>query len=1128
MILTLILAASMLSAFCLPASAASIYFSVSPVVLFGGNDEYNIVWENNVNSVGFVMYTYDGYSYVVYDEENGVVRTDDKMHTVRIPQEHLDKAGSYTVVSREVLSRDGFNIKTGGTVTFKSDFYGYRGQSEITFGFISDSHLNVYSSSKRSAMLSAITNVTENYMGGPDVVVMQGDIVNELIAKQEYYDLFQMFKAASLDGKRPVVYSVGNHEKRGFYSKEIEKYLVFDTGEFYGQINYGPISAYVTDIGEDKVDTSTSYSGPDGGVVDMERYYPEQLYYFQNHPGFKEGAQYTFTMGHGQKYVGHDEYAANSYKFAEVFKQKGADLHISGHTHKLQFSEKTAYLPYPLIEDGSYTDNKTTQRSVLVTFKDGVYDIKAMDQYGATVWTQQIEAAANGSPAPTTQKTSHIFDEDIKKEQYDITVGSIPTPAGISTNAIKGASTTALTTKPVVFDAGEYYSVVWQTTMGIKCAGYVDIDGIEKTYMDAHGGKLRTETTHSVRIPKSTLSGKTYTVSSRVVTNYNGYGTYSTSDPLTFGPYSVGAAVEFIDTATENSDYTIVAVANKTGGLADARQLTAVYSSLPDLLVLMGDMTQNLNNESNFASILDYANTVTGGRSPVLLLRGENETKGEFAPYLSRIIRPVTPELVLNRTYHNFKQGDLSVIGLDTATKSTDSYLGYYGYASFDKLRYEQYDWLEKSDSFSQKYNIVFANATNLENCVGINFAESFKKHGVHLTVGAGNTTEFVNGNTMYSTASVGNASALVINCRDNIITVSSVLGEVKKLGTINTADVTYVPTDPVKTYTVTYTDGVDGEVVFADQKTSGLAAGTQTPSFNGSPVRDGYIFDGWTPVISSTVNADVTYSAKWIKNISESYSITYTDGVDGEEIFTDQTTQNLKIGEKTPEFSGTLTRDGYVFVGWTPAVSDTVTGSVTYSAMWEAEQQLIDSSLQFKDIKNKWYKTAVDYMTTYGYMNGTATDKFSPDETLTRGMFVTILARVRGVKVNNKVQTRFNDVKSGKYYTGAVQWAADNGIVTGVSTTEFCPDDNITREQLCTIITRFADVFNIKLKETENQITFTDADKISNYAKSSVKRCQIAGIITGIKQGDGYAFNPKGDAKRSECAQIIYKFLTK
>ena len=96
-LLTVLMLVSMLAAFSLPAAAASMAFTVTPMVLIGGGGEYNIVWENNNAGIGYVTYRYEGKTYTVYDEENGVVRTDDKTHTVRIPQEHLDKAGSYTV-----------------------------------------------------------------------------------------------------------------------------------------------------------------------------------------------------------------------------------------------------------------------------------------------------------------------------------------------------------------------------------------------------------------------------------------------------------------------------------------------------------------------------------------------------------------------------------------------------------------------------------------------------------------------------------------------------------------------------------------------------------------------------------------------------------------------------------------------------------------------------------------------------------------------------------------------------------------------------------------------------------------------------------------------------------------------
>ena len=144
--------------------------------------------------------------------------------------------------------------------------------------------------------------------------------------------------------------------------------------------------------------------------------------------------------------------------------------------------------------------------------------------------------------------------------------------------------------------------------------------------------------------------------------------------------------------------------------------------------------------------------------------------------------------------------------------------------------------------------------------------------------------------------------------------------------------ELTDSPEAPVTAYTVTYTDGVDGEEIFADQ-TSTVLPDTATPAFNGTPSRDGYEFNGWTPAVAETVTGNATYTAQW-KQLT--YTVTYTDGVDGEEVFKDQVTENLKSGDKTPAFDGTPSRDGYEFNGWTPAVAETVTGNATYTAQWK------------------------------------------------------------------------------------------------------------------------------------------------------------------------------------------------
>ena len=135
--------------------------------------------------------------------------------------------------------------------------------------------------------------------------------------------------------------------------------------------------------------------------------------------------------------------------------------------------------------------------------------------------------------------------------------------------------------------------------------------------------------------------------------------------------------------------------------------------------------------------------------------------------------------------------------------------------------------------------------------------------------------------------------------------------------------------------YTVTYTDGVDGEVIFKDQVYY-KKPGEKTPAFRGTPTRTGYKFIGWEPAVAATVTGNATYTAVWEE---EKYTVTYTDGVENEEIFADQVYGNLLSGTATPAFNGTPTRPGYVFTGWNPAVAATVTGNATYTAVWEVAQ---------------------------------------------------------------------------------------------------------------------------------------------------------------------------------------------
>lgn len=171
-----------------------------------------------------------------------------------------------------------------------------------------------------------------------------------------------------------------------------------------------------------------------------------------------------------------------------------------------------------------------------------------------------------------------------------------------------------------------------------------------------------------------------------------------------------------------------------------------------------------------------------------------------------------------------------------------------------------------------------------------------------------------------------------------------------------------------------------------------------------------------------------------------------------------------------------------------------------------------------FTDIPSSaWYKDEVEYVAKHGLMNGTGSGKFSPDKTVTRAMLVTIVWRLeKGPIVTNKAS--FNDINQNEYYGKAVNWAAGEGIVTGVTKTKFAPNDPVTREQAATIIGRYLKKYFPDLDI--NATKFKDDGAIMSYAKEHVYFLRTLGIMQGDEKN---YFNPKNGLKRSELACLAY-----
>ena len=176
-----------------------------------------------------------------------------------------------------------------------------------------------------------------------------------------------------------------------------------------------------------------------------------------------------------------------------------------------------------------------------------------------------------------------------------------------------------------------------------------------------------------------------------------------------------------------------------------------------------------------------------------------------------------------------------------------------------------------------------------------------------------------------------------------------------------------------------------------------------------------------------------------------------------------------------------------------------------------------------FTDITGHWATDNIIFAASRGLLTDTGNNQFSPDTSMTRGMFVTALGRLAGINPESYKTRTFTDVKADAYYAPYVNWAAEKGIMNGTSATTFSPDVGITREQIAVILANYAKKMGYDLPVAHEAVTFADNAQISSWAAKEVKAMQQAGIISG--KSDNH-FDPKGPATRAEVATTLRRFV--
>ncbi len=205
-----------------------------------------------------------------------------------------------------------------------------------------------------------------------------------------------------------------------------------------------------------------------------------------------------------------------------------------------------------------------------------------------------------------------------------------------------------------------------------------------------------------------------------------------------------------------------------------------------------------------------------------------------------------------------------------------------------------------------------------------------------------------------------------------------------------------------------------------------------------------------------------------------------------------------------------------------TPPEEDASTDKTDNEEQSDTADKKTFSADTFDDINaDSWYYDAVKYVYENNLMDGTGIS-FEPASTMSRAMLVTVLYRLADVK-DTYPQNPFTDVKEGSWYFDAVKWAAANGIVNGISNTEFAPDTDITREQLAVILCRYAEFCSYDIQADASLTQFNDASDISDWAVSAAKWAVANELINGT--ADGTILSPKAAATRAEVAAIIMRY---
>ena len=341
------------------ANGREVRFEADPVV-FDTGDGFSVVWCTNVTTIGYLEYSYGGEDYKVYDAEDGKYRADKRVHSVRVPYEHL-YGNDYTVSVAKVLKNASRFSEVGEVVTSKSYTFAEKVTGdELKLLSLTDWHEKV-------DKLYAVAEGQEY-----DVLLMMGDAINYVNEFDDILNNIVIPGGKLTGGVKPVLFARGNHEVRGKYAGEIRSVLGLD--EYYYTATYGEVNFIVFDGADDKADDD-----PQNGILTVcEAYREEELAAMEALPVLSSG--YNICLCHIPYYaIGKDaedapppHAAEQRARFTAILEKQNVKLEISGHEHYLEYVEGDSF--DTLIAGGPTSDGYV---ACMITVKGGVANVVA-------------------------------------------------------------------------------------------------------------------------------------------------------------------------------------------------------------------------------------------------------------------------------------------------------------------------------------------------------------------------------------------------------------------------------------------------------------------------------------------------------------------------------------------------------------------------------------------------------------------------------------------------------------------------------------------------------------------------------------------------------------------------------